>query len=53
MSLVADLAILAPLLDECRPRLLAMVRRRLPTSLAARVDPEDILSEAFLNARQK
>jgi len=50
---VADMATLGKLLEEHRPKLLAMVQRRIDPSLAARVDPEDVLSEAFLEARRK
>lgn len=48
-----DLAALAKLLQEYRPKLLAMVRRRIDPRLSARLDPEDILSDAFLLARRK
>ncbi len=50
---VADMARLGKLFEEHRPRLLRMVQRRIDQSLAKRVDPEDILSEAFLDARRK
>lgn len=52
-SSVAELALLGGLLEEHRGRLLAMIQRRLPTALAARIDAEDILSQAFLDARSK
>src|SRR5438105_4839442 len=52
-SSVADMAALGQLLQEHRPKLLAMVRRRLDPALAARIDPEGILSDAFLEARRK
>src|SRR5689334_20951923 len=42
---------LTNLLEEYRPRLLAMVRRRLDPALAPRVEPEDVLAEAFVRAR--
>jgi len=48
---VADLAQLAILFEEHRPKLLAMVRRRSDHRLAARRDPEDIVNEAFLKAQ--
>jgi RNA polymerase sigma-70 factor, ECF subfamily len=35
-----------------RAKLLAMVKRRLDPSLAARIDPEDVLQEAFLEAQE-
>jgi RNA polymerase sigma-70 factor (ECF subfamily) len=47
------MAALGKLLEDYRPRLLAMVQRRLDPALAARLDPEDILSEAFLDAQRK
>jgi len=47
------MATLGKLLEEHRPKLLAMVQRRIDPSLAARIDPEDVLSEAFLEARRK
>jgi RNA polymerase sigma-70 factor (ECF subfamily) len=47
---VADMTTLAELLQTHRARLLAMVQRRLDPALEARIDPEDILSEAFLRA---
>src|SRR5438270_8810452 len=52
-STLTDLAELGRLLDEHRPRLLAMVRRRLDPSLGVRIDPEDVLAEAFLDARRR
>jgi RNA polymerase sigma-70 factor (ECF subfamily) len=50
---VTDLAVLGKLFEENRPRLLAMVRRRIDPALAARLDPEEVLSAAFLEARRK
>lgn len=50
---VADVAALGKLLEQNRERLLAMVRRRLDPTLAARLDPEDILSEAFCEAQRR
>jgi RNA polymerase sigma-70 factor (ECF subfamily) len=50
LSSVSALAALAKLLEGHRAQLLAMVRRRIDPALAARVDPEDILGEAFLRA---
>lgn len=44
---------LEQLLEEHRSRLLAVVARRLDSSLAPRLDADDILSEAFLVARRK
>src|SRR5437868_5787754 len=50
---VVDMALLGKLFEEHQPKLLAMVQRRLDPSLAARISPEDILSDAFLEARRK
>jgi RNA polymerase sigma-70 factor (ECF subfamily) len=50
---VADLAMLGKLFEEHRPRLLAMLGRRLDPALGVRVDPDDILNEAYLVARKR
>lgn len=52
-SSVADLAMLGKLFEEHRPRLLAMIERRLDPTLAPRIDAEDILSQVFLDAQRK
>jgi len=52
-STIADMAALGQLFGEHRPKLLAMVQKRLDPALSARIDAEDILSEAFLEARRK
>ena len=52
-SSVSDWAALGQLLEEHRPRLLAMLRRRLDPKLNPRLDAEEILSEAFLQARRR
>src|SRR5438270_10110710 len=52
-SSVADLAVLGKLFHEHRPALLAMLGRRIDPTLAVRLDAEDILGEAFLEARRK
>jgi len=52
-STFEDAAALGKLFDEHQARLLAMLRRRMDPALARRVDPEDILSEAFLQARRR
>jgi RNA polymerase sigma-70 factor (ECF subfamily) len=49
-SSVADLAALGKMLEEHRPRLLAMLRRRINS---APIDPEDILQETLLLARRR
>jgi RNA polymerase sigma-70 factor (ECF subfamily) len=50
---VADLARLVEIFEAHRDKLRAMVERRLDRSLAARIDADDILSEAFLEARRR
>jgi RNA polymerase sigma-70 factor (ECF subfamily) len=52
-SSIADLALLGRLFEEQRPRLLTMLQRRMDPALAARVGAEDILTEAFLQARRR
>lgn len=52
-SSIADLAILGRVIEEHRPRLLSMLRRRIDPSLKVKLDPEDILSETFLQARKR
>ena len=47
---VADLAGVGNLLEQHRARLLQMVRRRIDPALAVRIDPEEILHEAFIVA---
>jgi RNA polymerase sigma-70 factor (ECF subfamily) len=52
-STVVDLAILGRLFEEHRPKLVAMVRRRIDPALAGRIDAEELVNEAFLVARRK
>jgi hypothetical protein len=52
-SSVSEIAALAKEFEAHRPRLLAMLRRRIDPALPPRLDPEDILGEAFLRARVK
>jgi RNA polymerase sigma-70 factor, ECF subfamily len=52
-STVADMAAMGALLETHRPRLLVMLKRRMDPALSARLGPEDILSEAFLQAHRK
>jgi RNA polymerase sigma-70 factor (ECF subfamily) len=52
-SSVADMAALGKLFEEHRPKLLAMVERRIDPALSVRLDAEEILQEAFLQARRK
>jgi RNA polymerase sigma-70 factor (ECF subfamily) len=49
----AALADVGRLLEEHRPELLAMLQRRIDPHLAVRLDPEDVLGEAFLQAQRR
>jgi RNA polymerase sigma-70 factor (ECF subfamily) len=46
-------AILAGAFDRLRPRLVAMIGRRISARLAARIDPEGVVQEAFVRARPR
>ena len=48
-----DQAAMAALFDQYRKRLRQMVRLRLDRRLQGRVDPSDVLQEAYLDASQK
>ena len=50
---VADMAALGKLFEEHRTKLLAMLSRRIDPGLAVRLAPDDILSDAFLEAGRK
>jgi RNA polymerase sigma-70 factor (ECF subfamily) len=50
---MSDLAELEALFREHGPRLRAWLARRIPTPLARRLDPEDVLQEAFQAARAR
>ncbi len=52
-SSVADLAALGRLFEEHRPRLLAMLARRIDPKLHARLDADSILQETYLVARRR
>lgn len=52
-SSVADLAALGRLLEEHRPRLLAMLERRIDPKLKPRLDADSILQETFMTARRR
>src|SRR5436309_7471804 len=49
----AHFNLLGELLEEHRARLLAVVRRRLDPALSPRLDPEEVLQEVFLRARDR
>jgi RNA polymerase sigma-70 factor (ECF subfamily) len=54
MSLsVSELAALGKLYEEHRPKLLAMLGRRIDPVLAVRIDAEEILQEAFFVAQRR
>src|SRR5207245_2824971 len=52
MSL-SGLAAFSKLYEEHRPRLLAMLQRRIDPALATRLDADDVLQETFLLARRR
>src|SRR5207249_3267189 len=52
-SSVAGMAALGPLFGAHRPRLLAMLERRIDPRLKVRLDAQEVLSEAFLLAGRK
>lgn len=53
MPSLAEMAALACLYEEHRPRLLEMLRRRIDPNLAVRLDAEDVLGEVYLEARRR
>jgi RNA polymerase sigma-70 factor, ECF subfamily len=53
LSFLTGEAILTEAFERLRPRLLAMIGRRIGTKLAARIDPEGVIQEAFLRARPR
>jgi DNA-directed RNA polymerase specialized sigma24 family protein len=53
LSILTGEAILAAAFDHLRPRLLAMIGRRVGSKLALRIDPEGVIQEAFLRARSR
>jgi RNA polymerase sigma-70 factor (ECF subfamily) len=52
-SSLADVAALGKLWEEHAPKLLAMVRRRIDKALAVRLDAEDVMQEAYVDASRK
>src|SRR4051794_16327057 len=48
-----ELLALGKLLEEYRPRLVALVRRSMDYSLMSRLDADDIVNNAFLRAQRK
>jgi RNA polymerase sigma-70 factor (ECF subfamily) len=53
LSALSCEAVLAGAFERLRPRLLAMIGRRVGAKLAARVDPEGVVQEAYLRARPR
>jgi RNA polymerase sigma-70 factor (ECF subfamily) len=53
LSLLTGEAVLAEVFQRLRPRLLAMIGRRISNKLAARIDPEGVIHDAFLCARPR
>lgn len=53
MPSLGEMAALAHLYEEHRPRLLAMLQRRIDPALAVRLDAEDLLGEVYLEARRR
>jgi WD40 repeat protein len=51
-SLTGD-AILATTFDRLRPRLMAMILRRVSSKMAARIDPEGVVHDTFVRARPR
>ena len=53
LSFLTGEAMLADAFQRLRPRLLAMIGRRIGSKLAARIDPEGVVQEAFIRARPR
>jgi RNA polymerase sigma-70 factor (ECF subfamily) len=53
LSILTGEAILAGAFERLRPRLLAMIGRRISSKLAARIDPEGVVQESFIRARPR
>jgi RNA polymerase sigma-70 factor (ECF subfamily) len=52
-STVFQLAVLGKLFEEHRPKLVEIARRRIDPALAARIDPEAVVNDAYLVAQAK
>lgn len=52
-SSVGDMATLAQLFEETRPRLLVMLRRRIDPGMNSRIDADDLLHDTFIEARRR
>ena len=53
MPSLGEMAALAQLYEEHRPRLLEMLQRRIDPALAVRLDAEDLMAEVYLEARRR
>ena len=53
LSTLTGDAILAAAFDRLRPRLVAMILRRVSSKMAARIDPEGVVQDAFVRARPR
>lgn len=53
LSALTEEAILTGAFERLRPRLLAMIERRVGPKLAAKIDPEGVIQEALLRARPR
>jgi len=53
LSFLTGEAILIEAFERRRPRLVAMITRRISTKMAARIDPEGVVQEAFVRARPR
>jgi RNA polymerase sigma-70 factor (ECF subfamily) len=53
LSFLTGEAILTAAFERLRPRLLAMIGRRIGRRLAVRIDPEGVVQEAFVRARPR
>jgi len=53
LSTLTGDAILAAAFDRLRARLVAMILRRVSSKMAARIDPEGVVQDAFVRARPR
>lgn len=52
-SSIADLAMLGKIVEQHRPVLIEMLRRRIDRRLSVRLDPEDVFQDAAIEARRR
>jgi len=53
MPSLGEMAALAQMYEEYRPRLLTMLQQRVDPTLAVRLDADDLLGEVYLEARRR